>query len=68
MAGMEVPCGGLDLKDRDLLREKRVQRLGGAIWRGAALGLDAYDLPEGVDAGVCTTGDCQLLPRAVDLL
>jgi hypothetical protein len=41
MAGMEVPCGGLDRKDRDVLREKRVQRLGCAIWRGSALGFDA---------------------------
>ena len=68
MAGMEVPCGGLDLKDRDLLREKRVQRLGGAIWRRSALGFDARYLTEGVDAGVGSAGDRELLVRAVHLL
>ena len=53
--------------DRDVLRERRVQRLGGALRRRAAADLDRRDVRERVDARVGAAGDGETVDRVVQL-
>jgi hypothetical protein len=61
VAGVEVRRGGLDCENCNALGKERIQRLGRALWRRAAFGFDAGDLPEGVDACIGAAGNGQLL-------
>ena len=61
MTRMEVHRGLLGRDDRDVIRQRRVQRLGGSISRRAALDLDADDVPQRMHAGVRPPSDGELV-------
>ena len=48
--------------DRDVVGQRRVERLGEPLDRRAALGVEARDLPGRVDAGVGAAGDGEAAP------
>jgi hypothetical protein len=65
VTGVEVRSCFLDGERCDVFGQKRVQRLGGSLRRGAVDRVDARDLTEGVDAGVRSPGDRKTVNRAV---
>src|SRR5205085_3588953 len=65
-AGVEAGRDLRDGDDRDVVREQRVHRLGGALGRRAALDRDARDLRERVDAGVRPARHRELRPARED--
>ena len=54
--------------DGDVLRQRGVQRLGGALERRARADLHRHDVRERVDASIGSTGDRDVAAIAVDVL
>ena len=65
-ARAETLGGRLDAEDGDVGGQRRVERLGRALRRRAAVGHERRDLRRRVDAGVRPPGDGELAPAPVD--
>jgi hypothetical protein len=63
---MELRSSGLDSADRQVVGKLGVQRLGGALGRRPALGFDARNLRQSMDAGVGPAGHRKLAPGRED--
>src|SRR5437764_849794 len=66
VAGVEAGVDGLYLGDRYVARELGVQRFGSAFGRGPAIGVDARDLRERMNARVGPAGHGETVPTRED--